>query len=132
MVITTMDLAVMTGKIHKGKNEGKYLIGIDCDNLKAIEEICTRDGKTITLQELANWTRVEQHKDNPNKAHIYILSTKPFKNKGRDPKFTELEEKNEVPAIEIKCEHLNMFTAPSIHQSGYPYEVLGVEGTCFM
>ena len=33
-------LAVMTGKIHKGKNEGKYLIGIDCDNLKAIEEIC--------------------------------------------------------------------------------------------
>ena len=25
-------LAVMTGRIHKGKNEGKYLIGIDCDN----------------------------------------------------------------------------------------------------
>ena len=113
-------LAVMTGKIHKGKNEGKYLIGIDCDNLKALEEILTRDGKKITLQELANWTRVEQHKDDLNKAHIFILSTKSFKNKGRDPKFPEL-------AIEIKCDHLTIFTAPSIHQNGYPYEVLGVK-----
>jgi P4 family phage/plasmid primase-like protien len=120
-------IAIMTGLIHDGPYAGKYLNGIDCDNLKAIEEICTRDGKTITLQELANWTRVEQHKDNPDKAHIYILSTKPFKNKGKDPKFTELESKNEVPSIEIKCDRFTMFTAPSIHKNGYPYEVLGVK-----
>src|SRR5215211_4874893 len=83
-------IAVMTGRIHKkGKNEGKYLIGIDCDNKKSIEEICTRDGKIITLEELANWTRVEQHKDNLEKAHIYILSTKPFRNKSRNVKFAE-------------------------------------------
>lgn len=117
----------MTGKIHKGKYENQYLIGIDCDNKKALDEILTRDGKPITLHDLANWTRVEQHKDDLNKAHIYIRSTKPFKNKGRDVRFAELESKNEVPAIEVKCEHFTMFTAPSIHTNGYPYEVLGVK-----
>jgi P4 family phage/plasmid primase-like protien len=78
------------------------------------------------IDELSKWTRVEQHKDNLQKAHIYILSTKPFRNKGRDPRFTEREEKNQVPAIEIKCEHQNMFSAPSIHANGYPYEILGI------
>ena len=121
-------LAVMTGRIHKkGKNENKYLIGIDCDNKTAIEEICNRDGKTITLAELAKWTIVEQHKDDINKAHIYILSTKPFKNKGRDPKFVQAESLNKVPAIEIKCDKQNIFTAPSIHENGYPYEILGIK-----
>ena len=74
-------IAIVTGQIWRGKNKGKYLNGIDCDNKKAIEEICTKDGKTISLQELAKWTIVEQHKDNPDKAHIYIISTRPFKNK---------------------------------------------------
>jgi P4 family phage/plasmid primase-like protien len=120
-------IAVMTGRIHKGKNEGKYLIGIDCDNERAINEICSRDDKKITLQELANWTRIEQHKDDTNKAHIYILSTKPFKNKGRDSKFVKEELLNKVPAIEVKCERQTMFTAPSIHEDGNPYEVLGIK-----
>ena len=74
-------IAILTGKSWRGKYKGKYLIGIDCDNKKAIEEICTKDGNTIPLKELAKWTIVEQHIDNPEKAHIYILSTKPFKNK---------------------------------------------------
>jgi putative DNA primase/helicase len=119
-------LAVMTGPIHRGKNEGKYLVGIDCDNRKAIDEICIELGFK-NIDELSKWTWTEQHKDNLNKAHIYILATKPFKNKGRDPKFTELESRNEVPAIEIKCERQNMFTAPSIHANGYPYEILGTK-----
>ena len=114
----------MTGRIYKGKNEGKYLIGIDCDNKKAIDEICNSLGFK-DINELSNWTWVEQHKDNTNKTHIYILSTKPFKTKGRNPEKTEAELSNEDPAIEIKCERQTMFTAPSIHEDGYPYEILG-------
>jgi hypothetical protein len=117
-------LAVKTGRIHKGKNEGKYLIGIDCDNKKAIDEICDLLGFKA-IDELSNWTWVEQHKDDPGKAHIYILSTKPFKNKGRNPNNTKLESLNEIPAIEVKCERQTMFTAPSIHKNGFPYEILG-------
>ncbi|HSF51241.1 MAG TPA: phage/plasmid primase, P4 family [Nitrososphaeraceae archaeon] len=117
-------IAVMTGRFHKGKNKGKFLIGIDCDNKKAIEEICNTLGFK-NINELAGWTWVEQHKDNADKAHIYILSTKPFKNKGRSVDNTRLELLNEIPAIEVKCERQTMFTAPSIHEDGYPYEILG-------
>ena len=117
-------IAVMTGRLHRGKNEGKYLIGIDCDNKKAIDQMCN-SLRFKDVNELANWTWVEQHKDNSDKAHIYILSTKSLKNKGRDPKKVKAESLNEIPAIEVKCERQNMFTAPSIHQDGYTYEILG-------
>jgi bifunctional DNA primase/polymerase-like protein len=117
-------IAVMTGRLHRGKNEGKYLIGIDCDNKKAIDEICNSLGLK-DINKLAGWTWVEQHKDNVDKAHIYILSSKSLKNKGRDPKKVEAESLNEIPAIEVKCERQTMFTAPSIHEDGYPYEILG-------
>ena len=123
-------IAIVTGPIWRGKNKGKYLNGIDCDNKKAIEEICTKNGKTISLQELAKWTIVEQHKDNLDKAHIYIMSTRPFKNKSSTATNLELEKKidnNDIPAIEVKCEKHIMFTAPSIHKDGYPYEVLGAK-----
>ena len=35
-------IAIVTGKLWRDKHKGKYLIGIDCDNKKAIEEICTK------------------------------------------------------------------------------------------
>jgi hypothetical protein len=120
-------IAVMTGRIYKGKNEGKSLVGLDCDNKKGIDEICNSFGFK-DINELSNWTRVEQHQDNLNKAHIYIIATKPFKNKGRDPKKVESELLNEIPAIEVKCERQIMFTAPSMHENGaYPYEILGTK-----
>src|SRR5918995_336900 len=96
-------IAIVTGQIWRGKNKGKYLNGIDCDNKKAIEEICTKDGKTISLQELAKWTIVEQHKDNPDKAHIYIMSIRPFKNKSSTAINSNLVRNvgnNDVPKIE--------------------------------
>ena len=86
-----------------------------------------QNGNTIPLQELAKWTIVEQHKDNPDKAHIYIMSTRPFKNKSSislNPKLVNDINNNEIPAIEVKCEKHIMFCSPSIHEDGYPYEIL--------
>ena len=122
-------IAIVTSRIWRGLNEGKYLIGIDCDNKKAIEEICIRNGKTITLEELAQWTIVEQHKDNVDKAHIYILSTKAFKNKSRNINNNSNSElSTQIPAIEVKCEKRIMFVSPSMHENGaYPYEILGTK-----
>ena len=119
-------IAILTGKIPRGKYEGKYFNGIDFDNKKAIDEICKSLGFK-DINELAKWTWVEQHKDNLDKAHIYIISTKPFKNKGRIADKVELESLNVLPAIEVKCEKQTMFTAPSMHQNGHPYEILGVK-----
>ena len=120
-------IAIVTGPIWRGKNKGKYLNGIDCDNKKAIEKICTKDDKAIPLEELAKWTIVEQHKDNPDKAHIYLMSTKPFKNKSStaiNQKLVNGINDNEVPVIEVKCEKRIMFVSPSMHRDGYPYEIL--------
>ena len=114
-------IAIVTGPIWRGKNKGKYLNGIDCDNKKAIEEICNKDGITMSLEELAKWTIVEQHKDNPDKAHIYIMSTRPFKNKSStaiNQKLVNDINNNDIPAIEVKCEKHIMFCTPSIHKEG--------------
>jgi putative DNA primase/helicase len=127
-------MAVILGKVwHNKQKYGLYLNGIDADNLKAIEEVCTYSGKTISIQDLANWTLVEQHPDNTNKAHIYIYSRhKPFAKKSSDKTAREavkLIESNEIPAIEVKGEggKSTLFCCPSVHQDGHRYQILGTQ-----
>lgn len=124
-------LAMIPGRIWRGPYEGQYLVAIDCDNKKAIDEICNSLGFKDT-DELSNWTIVELHKDAPNKAHIYIRSTKPFKKKSSDKVNSESVDKieaDEIPAIEVKGlgEHGIMFCSPSIHKNGYPYQIIGTK-----
>ena len=98
-------IAIVLGKIHRGKYQGQYLNGIDCDNKKAIEEICNYQDKTISLQKLANWTIVEQHQDDPERIHIYIRSTRPFRKKSSNKINLELLKEidaNDIPAFEVK------------------------------
>ena len=118
-------------KVWHNKEKAKaslYLNVIDADNLKAIEEICTYNGKTFSMQDLAKWTLVEQHPDNREKAHIYIYSQhKLFAKKSSDiTKFGEQIKKNEIPAIEVKGEggKSTSFCCPSIHEDGYRYQIL--------
>lgn len=123
-------IAVILGKVwHNRQKEGLYLIGIDCDNAKAIEEICSRNEQIISLSQLAQWTLVEQHSDNLSKAHVLLYSHKPFPKKSSDsngqlnPKLNA----NEVPAIEVKGlgSHGILFVTPSIHKNGQPYQIIG-------
>lgn len=127
-------IAIVLGKIWRGKYQGQYLNGIDCDNKKAIEEICSYkdNNATISLQQLANWTIVEQHQDDPNRIHIYVRSTKPFKKKSSNKANPELLKKidvNDIPAFEVKGlgQHGIFFCTPSIHKNGYPYQIIGVK-----
>ena len=46
-------MAIILGEVWFGPHKGEYLIFIDCDNLKAIEEFCTRNGKTVSITEIA-------------------------------------------------------------------------------
>jgi hypothetical protein len=125
-------IAVVLGKIWRGPYQGQYLNGIDCDNKKAIEEICSNKEKTISLQQLANRTLVEQHADEPNRMHIYIRSKKPFRKKSSNNTNLELLKKinaNDIPAFEVKGlgQHGIFFCNPSIHQNGYPYQIIGTK-----
>ena len=116
-------LAIIVGKVWFGAHAGKYLIFLDCDNQKAIEEISTRnDGATVPFEEITKKFLVEQHLDNSkNKAHIFFYSSIPFVKKGHD------EGDENTPAIEVKGEGIHgiAYCTPSYHKNGHRYEIIG-------
>ena len=121
-------LAVMAGKVWRGPNTGKYFTLLDLDNQLAIDEFCKKKGRmNATLQEISKRFIVEQHPDNPYKAHIYFYSEIPFVVKASDngkPGFNE----NSMPSFEVKGlgTHGVSFCTPSFHKGGkYRYEIIG-------
>jgi Bifunctional DNA primase/polymerase, N-terminal len=129
-------MAIILGKVwHNKEKFGLYIIGIDADNLKAIEEICTRNGKCISLNDLAQWTLVEQHSDDTNKAHIYVYSHRAFAKKNSDKTGNndlikqKITDSNSIPAIEVKGQgqHGILFCSPSLHRNGQPYQIIGTK-----
>lgn len=142
-------MAIIVGKVWRGKHEGKYLIFIDCDNRKAIEEFCTLNEKTAALVDIATKFIVEQHPDDLNRAHIYFYSEVPFISKASDANnhrmFTkqELEATNNpnakaadelatkieaLPAYEVKglAPHGMAFVTNSLHKNGQRYQIIGI------
>lgn len=128
-------IAVIAGKIWRGKYKGKYLACVDIDNKKGKEEFLSYFGQYDTLEKLAQKTIVEQHRDNLNKVHIYFVVEKPLtKKSGLGAAATknqtiDLSDECQVPAIEVKSEgkHGVMIVSPSIHKNGFPYEILGIK-----
>ncbi|WP_458746022.1 bifunctional DNA primase/polymerase [Candidatus Nitrosocosmicus sp. T] len=122
-------MAVICGKIWRGENKGKYLACIDIDNKKGVEEFLSHIRKYDTLEKLAQYTLVEQHKDDPYRAHIYFIVEKPLSKKSGIGGIKQEGEIDitEIPAIEVKSEghHGIMIVSPSIHKDGYPYEIIG-------
>jgi hypothetical protein len=122
-------IAIIPGKIWCGPHKNKYLVFIDLDNQKAIDEICSCFGAK-DLEELSKYVIVEQHKDNLSKAHLYFYSEHQFKKKSSDAiNLKDKIENNEIPAIEVKGlgEHGIAFCSPSLHKDGYPYEIIGTK-----
>jgi P4 family phage/plasmid primase-like protien len=116
-------IAIIPGLIWRGPYKGKYLVAIDLDNKKAIEEFC-RDG----LEELKQKTLVEQT-SNPEKMHIYFIVEREIPNKASDKSNTEILKKinaNEIPALEVKSNGKGiMFCANSPHQKDGNYRIIG-------
>jgi hypothetical protein len=116
-------IAIILGKIWRGPFKDKYLIAIDLDNKKAIEEFCGNG-----LEELKQQTLVEQHAD-PNKMHIYFIVEREIPNKSSDKTNTDSIPKidtNEIPALEVKSNGKGiMFCASSPHQDGSNYRIIG-------
>ena len=119
-------MAVICGLVHHNEKwKGKYLCAIDADNLKGIQCMSKRP-----ITEIAQETLVEQHPDNPNKAHYYFYTTRPMPKKSSDAVNLELFEKmksNEAPALEMKGQgtHGIMYCTPSPHKGGTNYTILG-------
>ena len=126
-------MALVLGRVWRGPHEGEYLIFIDLDNLKAIDEFCTRDGVDISLKQVAQKYIVEQHRDDEDKAHILFYSEIPFTKKSSDANsvddFDTRFRNNEIPALEVKGlgVHGIVYCTPSLHKNGYHYEIIGVQ-----
>ena len=121
-------IAIICGKIWRGAYKDKYLACIDIDDKKGIEEFLIHFGEYDNLEKLSQKTIVEQHKDDPNRAHIYFIVEKPLaKKSGMGMKHTNKDDNNEVPAIEVKSvgKHGTVIVSPSIHRNGHPYEIIG-------
>jgi hypothetical protein len=124
-------IAIILGRVwHNIEKVGLYLNALDCDNDRAIEEICTRDGEHVSVERLAHWTLVEQHSDDTTKMHVLVYSHKPFSKKSSDKIFSGVIDglnRNEMPAIEVKSTGSILFCSPSIHKNGNPYQILGTD-----
>lgn len=116
-------IAIITGKILRGPYVGKYLVAIDLDNKKAIEEFC-RDG----LDDLKQQTLVEQTA-NPDKMHIYFIIEREIPYKASDKVDILQSQKiqaNEIPALEVKSNSKGiMFCSSSPHKNGSNYLIKG-------
>ncbi|MEJ7642661.1 MAG: hypothetical protein WKF36_10805 [Candidatus Nitrosocosmicus sp.] len=122
-------IAIIPGRVWRGPNKDKYLVFIDLDNQKAIDEVCSCFGAK-DVEKLSQYIIVEQHRDNLSKAHLYFYSNHQFSKKSTD--ITKLGYKiknNEIPAIEVKGlgEHGIAYCSPSIHKDGQPYEIIGTK-----
>jgi Bifunctional DNA primase/polymerase, N-terminal len=110
-------IALVMGKFWNNPfMEGKFLSCIDFDNKAAIDIWRTRNGNK-SLEELAQSYPIEQHTDDMNRAHIYIITTdSPLTNKAanrdKDPN---------VPAIEVMGKGKYVCCTPSTHKNGYKY-----------
>jgi phage/plasmid-associated DNA primase len=113
-------IMIFCGPVRYRKDrEGLYLVGLDFDKQKAIDEFCTRDGKTVTLQNLANKFLVEQHDDRPDKAHLFFYA--PFQFSVKRP--------DNIIGIEVKSSprHGLMRVAPSVTEKGQALEIIGAK-----
>lgn len=61
-----------------------YLIFIDIDKKRGIEENLTFNGKAIPLEHMAKKTLIEQHLDDLDRAHMYYYSPIPVPGKKPD------------------------------------------------
>jgi len=116
-------IAVIPGLLWRGPHKGMYLVAIDLDNKKTIEEFC-KDG----LERLKEVTLVEQN-SNPDKMHLYFIVEKEIANKASDKtdiSKSSMVNTNEIPAIEVKSNGKGiMFCSNSPHKDGGNYEIKG-------
>ena len=119
---------IITGKIWRGPYKDKYLVVIDLDNKKAIDEFLSYFPDNVTIGTIAQITIVVQHQDAiGERVHIYFVTERPIvKRSGISGSRNNDLKNEEIPAIEVKSDSSTYVNCPpSVSIKGYPYEVMG-------
>jgi putative DNA primase/helicase len=123
-------IAIILGKVwHRNDRQDYYLNCIDVDNLRAIQEFFARNGKATTIEEFSKKTIIEQHRDNPNRLHLYVYTVgKPLRDKSSDVgRLSGNVDPDTIPAFEVKASsNLLSFCCPGIHKDGHKVEIIGI------
>jgi hypothetical protein len=121
---------IITGKIWRGPYEGKYLVVIDLDNKKAIDEFVSYFSENVTIETLSQKTIIVYHEDAIGKrAHIYLITEKPITKRSGIHGLRNNDLKNEeIPSIEVKSDSSTyVICPPSFTKNGYPYKIMGTK-----
>ncbi|HEX6671462.1 MAG TPA: bifunctional DNA primase/polymerase, partial [Nitrososphaeraceae archaeon] len=121
---------IFTGTLWRGPNQGKYLVCIDIDNKKGLEEFFSFNPlECNNINDLASKTLVVQHEDAKlDRAHIYLVTDKPIaKKSGISGVVNKNKEENlGIPAIEVKSNSTTYMVGPEcMHQNGFFYKITG-------
>jgi hypothetical protein len=119
-------MAVIAGKVwHREDLEGYFFAGVDADNQKAIDELLSKNGQTLTVQVFSEKTIVDQT-DDKGRIHFYIYTighqlaskTSDVGKPGIDP--------FQIPCFEIKASSsFLLYVAPNMHQKSGRRVILG-------
>ena len=118
-------LAIIMGKIWRGKNAGKFLTCVDLDNELAIKEFFAMDGVEL------HWENITLVEGREGRLHVYIVtdSSIPDKNPDNTPEIIEQKKANTKPAIEIKGSSQRlMYPTPN---RGYCFQGTAAESADF-
>ena len=106
-------IAIICGKIWRGRFKDYWINGIDLDNELAIKEFCTRDG--IVSDKFLSENLVESHEDDPHSIHVLVVTDEPMLSKAPDKNNFD---RSMQPAIEVKSGGDKLlFSYPSMHGS---------------
>ncbi|MDF0682200.1 MAG: bifunctional DNA primase/polymerase [Candidatus Nitrosocosmicus sp.] len=122
--------ALVTGKIWRGPHKDKYLVIIDLDNKKAIDEFLSHFSDDTTFNTIAQKTIVVQHSDTiSERAHIYFVTETPItKRSGIHGHRKDNTKNEEIPSIEVKSDSSTyVICPPSLSKNGHPYMIMGTK-----
>lgn len=120
--------AVITGKLWRGIHRGKWLVCIDIDNRKGIEDFILMYSQVDRIQALGSSTMVVQHEDaQMDRAHVYYICEMSIpKRSGNNWLLKDREWTMQMPAVEVKSDGSTCVVGPgSIHKNGCAYTITG-------
>ena len=111
-------IALVMGKFWNNPlMEGKFLNCIDMDNKAGINTLLIKFGKK-SLEELAEIFPIEQHPDDMNRAHIYVITN----DRSLENKAPNRDKDPNVPAIEVMGIGKYVCCTSSFHKNGHKYQ----------
>jgi len=112
-------IAIICGKIFRGKYKDFFLVMVDCDNKLAIDAFTLKNGAV----NVSGITMVEQHA-NKEKAHFYFIVEKPIPAKAPD----SAVDGKKIPKIEVKSGgKMISYCAGGHHKDGSKIEIIGTK-----